>query len=252
MAIREQDLHPDLAQALGVPNVRTPLSPAAVFGWLAFAVVLATWGWDFALLLPLKLFVVFVHECGHAFACLLTGGTPASIKVNIDESGLAQSLGGFFPLVAAGGYVGTAALGSLLVALVRYPRAQRLAVLLACFVMALLGWRAMHLWQWEFWGAMAFVIGWALCTVRYPRGSLHLTVFVGAFLCVYSVHDFGDFAAAAGQTDAGILARSWGMELLTWPIALTWMAMDVALLVAGLWAAFRPEGAPLVPFRRKR
>jgi hypothetical protein len=50
---------------------------------------IAVWvGWDTPLVYPIKIFVVFLHELGHALAALLTGGQVVSIQIFPDESGL--------------------------------------------------------------------------------------------------------------------------------------------------------------------
>jgi predicted MFS family arabinose efflux permease len=73
--------------------------------------------WRTALLKPLKLLSVFVHEMGHAGACIITGGWVKEIEVYEDEGGGTGSSGGIRCLVIPAGYVGGAFWGGAFVAL---------------------------------------------------------------------------------------------------------------------------------------
>ena len=66
------------------------------------------------LLWPVKLFVTFVHEAGHAIATLITGGTVGGFTVLPDGSGYAAVDGGYRALTLPAGYLGTALFGSAL------------------------------------------------------------------------------------------------------------------------------------------
>ncbi|MEL7234001.1 MAG: M50 family metallopeptidase, partial [Chloroflexota bacterium] len=64
------------------------------------------------LLAPLRLFVTYVHEAGHALGAILTGGRVIGFLVSADGSGLATTAGGTRSVVIAAGYVGAALFGS--------------------------------------------------------------------------------------------------------------------------------------------
>ncbi len=212
-----------------VPVAKT-LTPSLVWLILGLAIVSSVLFWDTPFLLPLKIFTVYLHEVCHALAALLTGGVPVALSVRLDESGLTQARGGFFPLIAAAGYVGTAAIGALLIAASRHPWLQRSAVTLLCGLLLYLTVTALYPWQWEFWAGAGLAFGWLAINFLWPRLALGLNLFIGSFLCVYSVHDFGDFLYAVQSTDAGILANSWGLPFLAWPIALVWIALNVLMM----------------------
>ncbi|MCD5380635.1 M50 family metallopeptidase [Candidatus Gracilibacteria bacterium] len=63
---------------------------------------------------PINLLVTFMHEFGHAFFALITGGSIVSLEVNSDGSGLLTSSGGWRFLVLMGGYIGSAIFGNIL------------------------------------------------------------------------------------------------------------------------------------------
>ena len=85
--------------------------------------------WDTALIKPFRFFVVLVHEVNHAAAALITGGEVLEIRTHWNESGHTLTKGGFFPLISAAGYVGSALWGALLMYTSLYPQAQRLVLL---------------------------------------------------------------------------------------------------------------------------
>ena len=63
---------------------------------------------------PVRLFVTFVHEAGHALAALLSGGQVQGFTVSPDGSGYAVTRAGNPALVIPAGYLGAALFGSLL------------------------------------------------------------------------------------------------------------------------------------------
>ncbi|MYH66280.1 MAG: hypothetical protein F4136_11670 [Chloroflexi bacterium] len=88
---------------------------------------------------PVRLFVTFVHEAGHALAALLTGGEVRSFTVSPNGSGLAVTAGGSESLILPAGYLGAALFGSLLFLLSsRAPSLTRaLSLLLGIGIIAL-------------------------------------------------------------------------------------------------------------------
>jgi hypothetical protein len=62
----------------------------------------------------LYLLVTFLHEFGHASACIATGGHVLSLQVNPDGSGLCTSAGGNAAIVTAGGYLGSIFFGNIM------------------------------------------------------------------------------------------------------------------------------------------
>jgi hypothetical protein len=73
--------------------------------------------WRTILLKPMKLLSVFVHEMGHASACMITGGSVKKIEVYENEGGVTGYTGGIRCIVIPAGYVGGAFWGGAFVAL---------------------------------------------------------------------------------------------------------------------------------------
>lgn len=76
-------------------------------------------------MVPLRLFVTYVHEAGHSIMALLTGGEVVGFQVNSDGSGLAVTRGGVRGLILPAGYIGAAFFGAALFYLVNTTRAAR-------------------------------------------------------------------------------------------------------------------------------
>src|SRR5688500_8313792 len=68
---------------------------------------------------PIRLFVTFVHEAGHALAALLSFGTVNRIAVYWDGSGITETMGGTRLLISSAGYLSTTLYGSALLLLLR-------------------------------------------------------------------------------------------------------------------------------------
>ncbi len=66
---------------------------------------------------PIRLFVTYIHEGGHALATILTGGSVSSMTVDPNTSGLTMTRGGFGLLISSAGYLGTTIFGALVLLL---------------------------------------------------------------------------------------------------------------------------------------
>ncbi len=63
---------------------------------------------------PLRLFVTYVHEAGHALAAIASGGEVVKFTVSPNGSGLATTIGGSRALILPAGYLGAALFGAIL------------------------------------------------------------------------------------------------------------------------------------------
>ena len=198
--------------------------------------------WDTWAVKPFRVFVIVVHEVGHAGAALLTGGEVVEMRTAWNESGHTLTRGGFFPLISAAGYVGSALMGALLIYTGALPQVQRLALLLlgaACM--------GMTMWYTPV-GGMDFFLGifggliLVAIAIKSPRVSAGAATWMGVMLCLYSLYDFRmDLWMHPELTDAGILARYWGLPLLTYPIALSWVLISLAFMYRAMRALIRKK-----------
>lgn len=75
------------------------------------------------IVVPLRLFVTYVHEAGHSLMAMLTGGRVIQFVVSPNGSGLATTAGGTRALILPAGYLGAAFFGAALFYLAnRFPQ----------------------------------------------------------------------------------------------------------------------------------
>ena len=113
--------------------MQTQVETRESFKLLLFAslLTLVLWFIPFASILtyPLRLFVTFLHEAGHALAALATSGGVRAITLDWNESGLTYTQGGWRLLISSAGYLSTTAYGAGLLLLLRSARHARLAAI---------------------------------------------------------------------------------------------------------------------------
>jgi hypothetical protein len=69
-------------------------------------------GWQ--ILYPIRLFVTFLHEFGHAAGALMTGGAVEYIEIETNSAGVTSTFNGNASVILMGGYIGSAIFGNLL------------------------------------------------------------------------------------------------------------------------------------------
>lgn len=115
--------------------------PALVMSALVVSTIVVYLIWnvaDFVIILyPLSLFSTLIHEISHSIVAIGTGGEVTKFVVNTDESGYALVRGGYMPLIASAGYLGTALFGSIVFYLNnRFPHANSLAFMIGLIIVA--------------------------------------------------------------------------------------------------------------------
>lgn len=221
----------------------------ALIGALA---LVAVWFFDAAALLPLRLFVVFFHEAGHALAAWAVGGSVDSIRVAANEGGLTmfRASPALLPqlVVSSGGYLGSAVFGAILLFAAARARSGRpVLYALAAFVVF-----AGVLWVRDLFTA-GFTLAAALVLAGLGRvlpGSLSraAALFLGVFTGLYALHDIRSdlFRLGASRgTDADRLAELTYVPALVW--AALWAALALLLLAGAVKLAARRRAPSLLP-----
>lgn len=89
---------------------------------------------------PIRLFVTFLHEFGHALGAVLTGGWVEEVQINQDGSGWTRTANGNRPVTIMGGYLGSALFGNLLFYIgARAKRLVKPMIILVVFSMLVTG-----------------------------------------------------------------------------------------------------------------
>ena len=198
----------------------------------------AVFFWHSPVLAPLKIFVVFLHETGHALATVFTGGRVVSMVVTPWESGYVEYVGGMPVVITSAGYVGSALFGGLLLRLAGRPRWATttftgLAVLFSLVT----------LWFVRNPFGIVFGLGTAaVCSIlvwkRFP-GVHYLLDVLAVMSTLYALYDLSDFLRIGAMTDAVILAQMTRLPAFLW--ALLWSVISLlVVIIAGLRTLTRP------------
>ena len=194
--------------------------------------------WDTPIVYPIKIFVVTLHELGHATATLLTGGEVLSIQLFPDQGGLTISRGGNALIILSAGYTGSVLAGGALIYLSSFRRQARalmtvLAVLIAFTTLLFIR---------NFFGIIFGIAAGGAMLFAASRLSDGVNQFILRFIAVasglYALLDirsdlfvFGASGASSSGVvnDATALARLTNLPALFW--AILWMVISIVMLL---------------------
>lgn len=201
-------------------------------------------------LYPFRLFMTFVHEISHGLAAIITGGAFQRFVVRPDLTGTAWSAGGIGSIVTSAGYIGSAAIGGLLMILAARGIAAKtvlsglgliLGLLCLLFVRNLFG----------------IATGLVLATVLVVAGRRLTRPLADGLLAVLTVQLmlnaleslFDLLRISTGgipiETDAQIMAQATGVPAIVW--AVVWSAIALIILWFSLRIAYRRPRRPNIP-----
>jgi hypothetical protein len=141
------------------------------------------------ILYPIKLFVTFLHEFGHAFGALITGGDVKSLQVNSDGSGVTWSAGGNRAITLMGGYLGSALFGNILLYIgIRRPTWSKMTLIVIAILMNVcsLVWFSS---TFNLIFTIAFSVG-LFIIYRIPNISRYVLMFLGGVSVLHIISDF--------------------------------------------------------------
>lgn len=138
---------------------------------------------------PVRLFVTFLHEFGHAIGAVLTGGWVEEVQINQDGSGWTRTANGNRPVTIMGGYLGSAIFGNLLFYIgARWQKLVRPALFLVVFAMLVTGFYWYNsLFTTGVLVAFSVFLGLIAWKTNYGREIL---MFLGLASVLYIIQDF--------------------------------------------------------------
>lgn len=225
-------------------RIRHGISIAWRFRYHLLCALLALLFWESALIKPFRVFVVMIHEVCHAAAALMTGGDVLEIRTAWEESGHTISEGGWIPVICSAGYLGSALLGALLIWSGALPQLQRVSLLVVGATTMGMTMSYTPVGELDFYLGIFGGLALMAMAMHSSRAGEAGAVWLGVMLCLYSLFDFvTDLVFFAEFTDAGILARHWGLPWLAYPIAFTWSVLSVWVMLRAMSALVRHEGS---------
>ena len=94
--------------------------------------------WNTVFVLPIKIFVVLLHELSHGLAAVLTGGSIVRIAINANQGGVCTTQGGLPFIIYSAGYLGSMAWGgAILIAAARTKYDKYISIGIGIIVLAI-------------------------------------------------------------------------------------------------------------------
>lgn len=174
--------------------------------------------WDSALILPLKLLVVFLHEVSHALATWLTGGSVNSFVVSANQSGHVLSSGGNRFIILSAGYLGSLLFGLMFYRLSQHNKSLNFALLILAGLLSVIAFMLAG----SVYTAVFSIIVVGLLYLLYKYATLWLKqlvviVFSCASLIYVPLDIWQDTIVNSGAlSDANMLAREFGGTTWLW------------------------------------
>ena len=165
--------------------------------------------WNTSVVKFFKILVVFLHESCHAAAAILTGGHVKNIVVTSMESGVTFVSGGIPVFVYSAGYLGTAAIGSLLIAAGHTKRLKKIFFLVIAVSLLL---STLFFVRNRFGMLYGLITGavFLFLVIKDFKFTNYISDFTGMMCVMYSIYDFLDFIKS-DTNDATILSRITGV-----------------------------------------
>ncbi len=215
-------------------------------GFLLYFGVLWTL-WDTAIIYPLKIFVVLLHEVSHAVAAVATGGTVDRILLDVHQGGATYTRGGNAFITLSAGYLGSLLWGALFIVLAfnRWLKPRWIIGGVGAVVLLLTLFLVRGLFGFGF--GILFAAG-LMAGARFLSQSVNRVLLLGLGLtsALYAILDIkSDILDRPHMaSDAAMLAKMTGIPTMAW--GFLWIG--IALLVCAWllrWVARRLEkGVP--------
>jgi hypothetical protein len=193
------------------------------------------------LVYPLRLFMTFIHEGGHATAALLTLGAVEGVFIHADASGLTLTRGGMQIAIASAGYLASTAYGASLLILCRDGRNAKAALTVtAALILALTGFFAGDPFSW--FTGIALTIGLISIAIAASSRTAHFFLsFLAVQSCLNALFDLRTLFLVSTtsnvRNDAATMQEATMIPAVAW--AMFWLGISVVTLIYALRKHFR-------------
>jgi hypothetical protein len=186
---------------------------------------------------PLRLFVTFIHEGGHALAALLTLGSVERLVIYADASGETYTRGGLPILIASAGYLSSTAYGAGLLALLHDgSRAKAVLTITAALILILTGLFAANPFSLFIGVALMVILSW-IAIAASARWAHFFLSFLAVQCCLNAFYDLRTLFLISATTD--LRSDAVNMQEMTMIPATFWAVFWIALSVLALVFALR-------------
>jgi Peptidase M50B-like len=185
---------------------------------------------------PLRLFVTFIHEGGHALAALATFGSVERLVIYANASGATYTRGGFQLAIASAGYLASTAYGAGLLVLCRDGgNTKAVLTVTAGLILGLTGLYASDTFSW----VTGIILSGGLIFIALIAGN-RLAHFFLSFLavqcCLNALFDLQTLflisTTTNGHSDARLMEELTLIPSTIW--ALLWLGISILALVIAL------------------
>jgi hypothetical protein len=185
---------------------------------------------------PLRLFVTFIHEGGHALAALLTLGSVGGLEIYANASGATYTYGGLSLLISSAGYLASTAYGAGLLTLLHDGgRAKAVLTVTAAIILTLTGFFAANSFTLFIGIALTCLLIWVAIGWS-PRWAHFFLSFLAVQCCLNALYDLKTLYLISATTnlhsDAVNMQEATAVPALIW--ALFWTILSIIALVAAL------------------
>lgn len=185
---------------------------------------------------PVRLFITFIHEGGHAMAALLTLGSVDRLVIYADASGETYTRGGILMAIASAGYLTTTAFGAALLMLgSRGEKPKAVLTVCAAIILALTAFFARDPFSWVVGLILTAGLIWVSLSANDRVAHLFLS-FLAVQCCLNAIFDlrtlFRSTALGNVQSDAATMQRLTMIPATFW--AIFWLAISIATLLFAL------------------
>jgi hypothetical protein len=175
--------------------------------------------WPTPIVLPLRIFVVLLHEISHALAGVATGGSVERIVLNANEGGATWVRGGNAFIVLSAGYLGSLlwGLAFIEVARAKTKRARTMLAVLGGFILLITLLYVRNLFGFLFAGSFGALLILAARRLK-AKGVALVLLMLGLTSALYALLDIRSDVISRPhlRSDAYMLSELTGVPTLFW------------------------------------
>lgn len=190
-----------------------------------------------AVVYPIRLFVTFIHEGGHALAALATFGSVEKIQIFADASGVTLTRGGLSILISSAGYLLTTAFGAGLLVLCSQGRHAKAALTVtAGLILIITAFFAGDPFSWVTGIFLTIGLIWLAIGLG-PRLAHFALSFLAVQCCLNALFDLRTLFVLSATTDTH--SDALNMQQMTMVPAVVWASIWIGISILTLAFALK-------------